>query len=141
MPEFTMPFGREKEAWRFAELPPMVQGYIEALFFCNTGYSEDGELEDATFGELAPATIDLIKKTCVAFERLAWADMEEAYEATDYDEQQVGRDLYYTASEQGTGFWDRGDEPVWERLNATARRFPALSFYRGDDGRLYLTKE
>jgi len=66
MPEFEMPHGDAPD-WR--ALDDFTQGYIEALFFTNTGTGDDDDLADVTFADLAPETLQGIKADCAAFQR------------------------------------------------------------------------
>lgn len=80
-------------------LKELVEAYIEALYFTETGDfdqpSSAAELSDSTKME-------------------AWSDCRQFYWAlteelgiTDVDWKQVGHDLWLTRNGHGTGFWDR----------------------------------
>lgn len=57
MPEFILDKGTLEAARVFQHLDAFTQGYIEAAFFTETGYLENGDLEDATFADLALSAV------------------------------------------------------------------------------------
>lgn len=139
MPEFIMP-GRD--APTFQQLSAFTRGYIEAMFFTSCSDPDDGDLQHATFGDLAPETLDKIRADCDAFERANAATLEQAYEqggeyAPDYDAEAAGRDFWYTRNGHGVGFWDRGLGDLGDKLSDAARHRECW-VYRGDDGKVYL---
>lgn len=142
MPEFIMPIGdRRADPPQFDELDPLHRGYVEAMFFTETGDADDGDLEDATFAELAPESLVRIMEDCDRFRRLAAPLLERAYER-DYDEEQAGRDFWFTRNGHGVGFWDRDEltsDTLGDDLSAVACGFGGCDVYRGDDGRVYLS--
>jgi hypothetical protein len=141
VPQFQMPLPRKTDADHFATLDAFTQGYVEALFFTETGSSDDGELKDASFADLAPETLDDIKHDCAAFlaatetfrDRLALSPRRV------WNDTEAGRDFWYTRNHHGTGFWDRDwPKPYADYLATKAQNFGETYIYAGDDGRLYL---
>lgn len=166
MPEFILDKGDAAAALAVGDLPPFVRGYVEAMFFTNTGTGDDGDLESATFAELAPEAVAQCVADCAAFQAKAADLLALAYARDDYGEEQAGRDYWFTRNGHGVGFWSREqlddsrdlwrecgsprvDEPGWpeyqarktptvgERLSDLAR-YSEVSPYRGDDGLIYL---
>jgi hypothetical protein len=147
MPEFIMPVDERSEAWR--DLDSFTQGYIEAMFFTSTGTGDDEGLEDSTFEELAPETLESIKADCAAFQSTNADLLERAYELLEVDpkaryvtdrceaEQACGRDYWFSRNGHGVGFWDRGLGDVGDKLHM-ACRYSERYLCRGDDGLLYL---
>ena len=103
MPQFILSHGDANAENAFRDLPEFVQGYIEAMFFTDTG--ENG-LEHADTSELAPEALASIRKTCEAFQAETAALLALAYER-NYDAAQAGRDFWFTRQVHGAGFWDR----------------------------------
>ncbi len=139
MPEFIMPLENRKDVETFNSLPKFTQGYIEAMFFteCYSG----GDLEGATFAELAPETLAAVKQDCAAFIAANRADLDEAIDTgriDGYNEQSAGRDYWYTRNGHGVGFWDRGLGEIGDKLS-NAARYSEVNLYRGDDELLYLS--
>jgi hypothetical protein len=153
MPEFILDMGSAGVARDFNKLPAFVRGYIEAMFFTDTNYGdgEEGEGIDeaASVADLAPESLADIIADCEAFEDAASPWLEFACEFRGYDEEQAGRDFWYTRNGHGTGFWDRRqlDGVLGETLtsfcgsgNARARGtwFGEVYTCTGDDGLIYL---
>lgn len=145
MPEFILDTGSPAAARQFQALDSFTRGYIEAMFFTDTGTGDDAEdgLEHASVEELAPSTLESIVQDCKAFQAAHAALLEAAYgvqgryEKAPYDEERAGNDYWYTRNGHGTGFWDRGLGEIGDRL-ASAARYSERHLYRGDDGLIYL---
>ena len=117
------------ESRLFHDLPDILKGYIEAAAF--TADEDD----PWGFHDLAPETLERMRRDCAQFE----AANAGAIAACGLDDQQVGRDLWFTRNGHGTGFWDRkGPAAALTELDAAARALGETSAYRGDDGRIYL---
>lgn len=123
MAEFVLDTG--DKAREFASLDSFTQGYIEALFFTESGCFDkseidsaeaqesiaegtaDGELpSDSGFADLSPAALASILEDCEAFQNKARDLLAAAY-ARDYETEQAGRDFWFTRNRHGVGFWDR----------------------------------
>ena len=145
MPEFHLDHGTPEAARTFASLDSFTQGYIEAMFFTNASDPDDGDLDGATFAELAPESLAKIIADCEAFQAglprdslgRSLLDLAYDYAPNEYDAERAGNDYWYTRNGHGTGFWDRGLGEVGEAL-ATAARYSNVDLYRGDDGQIYL---
>lgn len=151
MPQFQIPLGSFEDGRTFARLSKFTQGYIEAMFFTDTGSSDDAEngLEEASFAELAPEILTSIIAECEAFQRENAALLDEAYEHGGdprtaakwgpYDETRAGADFWFSRNGHGVGFWDRGIPTGHELSEACGWRtpFPERNVYRGDDGKVY----
>lgn len=138
MPEFILDHGSAEAAKQFSELDAFTQGYIEAMFFTNTGTGDDEELEHATVADLAPETWAKINADCIAFNLQADAWLRFAYGKPNYGAAQAGRDFWFTRCGHGVGFWDRGLGGIGEELSDIARKFGNRDMYRGDDGKVYV---
>lgn len=139
MPKFILDHGSAEAARSFNALDAFTQGYIEAMFFTDTGTGDDEDLEDATVADLSPEALETIKADCAAFQAKAAALLEEAY-GRDYTEEQAGRDFWFTRNGHGVGFWDRTDleeGDLGDRLSDMCRH-SEVYLYRGDDGLLYV---
>jgi hypothetical protein len=144
MPEFHLDYGTPEAARVYASLDEFTQGYIEAMFFtdCNTDCED---LTDASFAELAPETLERIKRNCERFQTEHAALLEQAYgqhgkhERSAYDATKAGRDFWYTSNGHGTGFWDRGLEAIGDALTEASKHpSVATDLYRGDDELIYI---
>lgn len=139
MPEFILDTGSPDGARTFSTLDPFTRGYVEALFFTSTGTGDDGELEHATFAELADEALEQIAIDCRRFQLDNTALLQIAYAMrSDYDATCAGRDLWFTRCGHGVGFWDRDLGSIGDKLADAARKYGSRDLYRGDDGSLYL---
>ena len=117
MPEFVL---EDSDHAARAETP-FVLGFIEAMFFTESGCTESAEWFDApddertSDGQLPSDTgyIDLhldslaaIRADCEAWQAANSELLRLAY-ATGYEEVQGGRDYWFTRNGHGVGFWDR----------------------------------
>jgi hypothetical protein len=145
MPEFILDTGTPQAAAQFAKLDEFTQGYIEAMFFTNTGDLDDGDLQHASVAELSPEFLAQIIDTCNAFKSRvpkdshgrSLLDLAYDYAPRHYDERYAGHDFWYTRNGHGVGFWDRGLGPVGDQLSDLARNFGNVDLYRGDDGQIW----
>jgi hypothetical protein len=143
MPEFILDKGSTADAKGFSDLSSFVQGYIEAMFFTETG--NDDDLEDANSGELSDESIASIVADCDAFEKANEALLSQAYDLGEnfkypYDATRAGHDFWFTRCGHGVGFWSRDLGDTGEALSEAARKAGSAYLYRGDDGKLYHSK-
>lgn len=138
MPEFILDHGDAVSAKRFAALDSFTQGYIEAMFFTSTGTGDDGDLEDASFAELAPSALASILEDCADFQKSFCEDLDEISDTYHVDYSQHGHDFWLTRNRHGAGFWDRGYGELGDRMTKMAYTYGSRDLYRGDDGSIYL---
>lgn len=143
MPEFILDHGTPEAARQFDQLDEFTQGYIEALFFTNTGTGDDAEngLERATVAELASDALAGIVADCKAFQEANRADLDQAIDDSrinGYDAQRAGNDFWYTRNHHGVGYWDRDLGELGDTLTKAAHGWREKNLYRGDDGLIYL---
>jgi len=135
MPQFHLDVGTPDAAHTFASLDSFTQGYIEAMFFTNASDPDDGDLDGATFAELAPESLAKIMR-CERFQTANADLLERAYALGEaqacYDADRAGNDYWYTLMATGLAF-GRGLGKVGEAL-ANAARYSSVDLYRGDDG-------
>lgn len=123
-------------------LDAFTVGYIDAMFFTETGHIEDGELRDATLADLAPKTRTLIIDECRAFQEQNETYLLCAYldaDGPDYTATMAGHDFWLTRNGHGAGFWDRGlRNNIGTALSMSTRGWGTLDLVLGADGALYL---
>ena len=94
-----------------SKIQPMVEAYIEAIYFTETG---DGD-QPPTDAKLTPLTNCQAYSDCRNF---LWAmggqDPVDGFD--DLDPKQLGHDLWLTRNGHGTGFWARPE--VYGEANA-----------------------
>lgn len=139
MAEYELPIGGS-EAWdAYHAADDFTQGYVEAMFFTEANPDSE-DLAEASVADLSIEAWRKIKADCNKFQASSAFIAAKGDEAdTDWDEQQTGRDFWYTRNGHGCSFWD-GDyaEPHATALDAVSKVFGEVCLYRGDDGKLYL---
>lgn len=137
MPQFVLDYGTANAATTFSRLSDFTRGYIEAMFFTESG--SDDISEDAAFSDLDSTALATIEAECQAFQTQHFGLLCEAA-GRDYDDMQAGRDFWFTRNGHGVGYWDRDqlDGTLGEALSDAARGFGEVYLYQGDDARLYV---
>lgn len=125
-------------ARRFAPHSAFFIGYIECLYFVDTGDADGGQPpSDAELSDDARAAC---LRDCERFERDNAALLSLAY-TRDYDAAQAGRDFYFTRNGHGVGYWDRAElkaDGLGERLSDAARNAGGAAATLGDDGLIHM---
>jgi hypothetical protein len=125
----------QRKAHPYYELSTFAKGYVEAMFFTNGDCGDDKDensFNDAGVERLTRAAVTNIKRECSDFVGAIMPDgcfmrqwLNSIAEAgIDYDDEQAGRDFWFTRQGHGVGFWDRD--------------VLALDVYRGADTREYV---
>lgn len=121
-------------------LSTMLRGYIEAMLWSSTAIDAEGQDLGSLEGlEVSPEAMKSCENACATFlaenqDRIS-AAIESRY---DYDLSDIGHDFWLTRCGHGAGFWDRGDEPVWEELSEAAGAYGEVWPYVDEDGKVYL---
>lgn len=140
MPQFILDHGSSTTAGAFRQLDGFTQGYIEAMFFTETGSEDDGDLEHATVADLTPSSWEAIRTDCEEFQAAAASLLAQAYDRDGYDEEAAGRDFWFTRNGHGVGFWEREplrEDGLGDALSALCgwrTQFPERNLEPGDDG-------
>ncbi len=124
---------------KYEYLSGFTQGYIDAIFFTETG-PDNPEFDDYGFYDFAPETLMRIIEDCAGFQMSNKRLLEKADQASEggYTDEQAGHDLWLTRNRHGAGFWDRGLHDIGEALTEKAHNMGELSLVLGDDKKLYL---
>lgn len=139
MPQFVMPLADSTEIRAFNSLDEFTRAYVEAMFWteCN---SDNEELQDCTYGDLAPETLASIIEDCADFAATNRALLDRASQVRDhYDDSSAGHDFWLTRNGHGAGFWDRGLGKIGDELSAMSKPYGSCDLYKGDNGKLYLS--
>ncbi|MCZ8103998.1 MAG: hypothetical protein O9972_39655 [Burkholderiales bacterium] len=104
--------------------------------------------------DLAPCALERIKADCAAFQMTAawlafaaWRDAggDDSGTGEPADDEQAGRDLWFTRNGHGVGFWCRDAHhygPHQDALSSACgwrTAFGECDVYVGDDGKVYLS--
>lgn len=118
-----------------------TRAYIEAAL-----WSSDNEecLDDCDIDDFSEETFSKIVEDCRKFQedngKLLVAENFIGNRSGEYNiESMAGHDFWLTRAHHGAGFWD-GDweEEVGQQLTDAAHKFPEVTVYLGDDGKLYI---
>lgn len=104
--------------------------------------SDDGglnKLSEMSWQDLAPQTLDMMKRDAISFQQQCAALLDRAYQETGYSygPGSAGHDFWLTRNHHGAGFWDRGLGEVGNMLTTAAHKWPEVDLYVGDDGLVY----
>jgi hypothetical protein len=106
--------------------------YIECLLWSSCDDQDEPLDKNYDISDLAPETIEQIKKDCDAFIEKCGPLLD------DLDDSQSGHDFWLTRNRHGVGFWDRGLGETGEQLTKIAHSFGERWAYVGDDGKIYV---
>jgi hypothetical protein len=123
MPEFIPQRDSVAARIRPAELAEMVQGYLAAAEWLLDDESEpeEGGIDrDKVRGWSRDAQKEA-KADCRDFLKAQAADIAIYCKESGRDMSSVGHDFWLSRNGHGAGFFDRGNHPVFDRLQAAAR--------------------
>lgn len=120
-------------------LDAFTRGYLMAVEWLLP--TDDSDPEEAKGREdiagFAPSAVAEAVKDCAKFQT-ANADHLASYgEISGRDDESAGHDYYLSRCGHGAGFFDRGDEDVFNRLQEAAQADGNVDHYIGDDGWIY----
>jgi hypothetical protein len=111
----------------------LYRGFVTAMLFC--GVLDDAYPDEGNTGlvesDLSPKARRQLEIDCQLFAEVA------ASLVGDVDDEEFGRNFYYSREGHGTGFWDLGLGECGERLHALATSFPQCEPYVAG-GRVYI---
>jgi hypothetical protein len=123
IPEHASPPGHNLDAF--------TVGYLEcaewlARCYWNRDGSErnDSDLTDEERSRCRGFTRKAIaeaKADCKAFQKANRGDLATYYEISNRDKSHAGHDFFLSRNGHGAGFFDRGSDPVFHRLQDAAR--------------------
>lgn len=120
------------------ERAEFVQGYLLCALWLadeNPGPGEWSECEPYTRENIAPEAVSKALDECLAFMRANEVLLIQALKTRNAEH--LGHDFFLSRNGHGTGFFDRGTEPCWRRLQNSARQWGESDLYRGADDRFY----
>lgn len=123
MPEFVLDLGCDFD--RFKKLDSFTQGFVEAVY-----WTEEEELNGATFADLTDESLEIIVAECKEFQQLHRVLLDK----TSADDHRHGVDFWLTRNRHGAGFWDRGyDDTVGKMLTEQAHGYGSAYVYTFDE--------
>ena len=142
MPEFCLNTNASRNH-SYYKLSSFAQGYVEAMFFTNGDIGDDKDehkLNNMGVDRLTRKAVKSIKRDCDGFlsNRIGGLFARQYIDAASengYDNEQAGRDFYYTRQGHGVGFQDSDALTNVQAyaLDAIAKRFGEVHVeaYRG----------
>lgn len=119
-------------------LKEFIESYIECALWSSVDNTDDsgGSLLDENFDadDIAPEAHKQMVKDCVDF---VWAH-RSLLRASKLSAGSAGRDFWLDRNGHGTGFWDEGEDEVFEELSDACQPCGSCDIYVGDDGKLYV---
>lgn len=138
--------GSECTTWLAGSIPASylqdcLQAYLSCLIWTGlnwadaTGPNRDPRQLDETHDvdDIPADVVTELSDELQDFLRSNWADVEAM------DPEQVGHDFCLSRNGHGTGFWDRGNGDLGDRLHKAAKVYGSCDLDVGDDRVLYLT--
>lgn len=99
-------------------LDEFTRGYLDCAEWLLDDEVDRDKLRGWTKRAIGKAAAD-----CAAFQRDNASLLERYEDATGRDMASAGHDFFLTRNGHGTGFWDRGDDPVLETLSGAASAY------------------
>lgn len=114
-------------------LEEFLQGYGDCVFWSEGEFAEPDDPEQITFEDLglsfpedvAPRTLARMRRDCLRFISANWRDLQESGLAAS----RAGFCFNLSRQGHGSGFFDEGSDPVFERLQDAASEFGEINFY------------
>jgi hypothetical protein len=122
-----------------SDLTPFARHYlICALWSSMESYEDDVPLdENYGLSDIAPETLQQAQDDCNAFSDEITAILAAHGDCVAWDSERFGHDFWLSRNGHGAGFFDRGNEPVWDALQAAAKVWGTVDLYVGDDGLIH----
>lgn len=114
-------------------LDAFTRAYIDAALWSSV--DDDGVPLDRNYGpdDIAPDTLTKMVSDARNFQ----AENADMLSESDLSDEKAGHAFWLDRNGHGTGFWDQGDEPVFEKLHEAAHAYGTFDLYVGDDGLIY----
>lgn len=111
--------------------------YIECALWSSMDNTNEqgGEPLDANYDidDIDPETLASMVADCAAFQ----ADNRADLDASTLTDSRAGHDFWLNRNGHGSGFWDEGDDPCFDRLSDAAEVWGTVDLYIGDDGKVH----
>lgn len=120
-----MPEPKNEDPIAYSDLPPLVQGYADALYECEGNSSFQEDWNDITREDFATKTLMKMSEDCAAFYAAAITAHPDGEDGLlmEIDEYDLGYNFYLDRQGTGVGFRDRDLEELGDRLEEIAAGF------------------
>ena len=125
-------------------LSDFATGYLECAEWTDLESLSERWLEETgtEMPEIQGWSPDAIKQAvddCTAFESSNAEDLATYYAISGRNEGSAGHDFWLSRNGHGAGYFDRGNDPVFDRLQSAARTWSSRDVYVSDSGHLELS--
>lgn len=111
--------------------------YVECALWSSTDESDEsgGEPMDKNYGpeDIDSSTLARMRQDCERFQRDNAVDLQ----ASGLRDERAGHDFWLNRNGHGSGFWDEGNAPVFQRLSNACKSFGEFDLIVGDDGKIH----
>jgi hypothetical protein len=111
----------------------ITEHFLVAMIWADL--DEENPTNDLTISDVAPECRKYVESIVDEFIK-QFGDV-----IPNYDESQIGHDLYLTITGHGTGFWDndgRYSDRDSKRFDEFCKQYPSKDPYVGDDNLIYM---
>jgi hypothetical protein len=120
----------------------MLNAYVEAALFFTTDDKENPLCKNYGIEDLAPETLEAMKRDCEAFEEKAKQYIIDDNLLVSIDNSKpkelAGHDFWLTRNGEGAGFWDGNwVREAGQALTEISKEFGEFNLYVGDDKKIY----
>ncbi|GGU45795.1 hypothetical protein [Lentzea flava] len=114
--------------WTEEQMEIFFQQYVTTALW--SSLDDDGEPLDAVFSvdDFERESEQSLWEDCHDFVVSNWPDLSRL------DPGQCGHDFWLSRNGHGTGFWDRGNGAIGDRLHAAAKVYGSVHLWADDNG-------
>lgn len=112
-----------------------IKQYVQCIYFTDTG---DDEWQIEAESEFSEEALAKCVEDCEDFQKAHEDLLLEAYSHSWYSVERAGMDFWLSRNGHGSGFFDHGNEPIWQKLQDAAKVYGSVDSYLGYDGKVYL---
>lgn len=124
------------------ELDVFTRAYVQCALWASTDEDEvplgDGDewghSMHLTAEDIAPESLAMMAEDCRCFQ----SDNAALLAESGLSDEVAGHCFWLNRNGHGTGFWDRGNAPCFQKLSDACKPWGTCDLYVGDDGRVYL---
>lgn len=125
-----------------------TKGYIICALWSSNDNSDDqgGRAldENHDIDDISIETLKQMVEDCTDFQKAnkallrKYCELRAKFTSPEYSPIEcAGHDFWLTRNGHGAGFWDRGNNIVFDKLTQAAKVYSGVDLYIGDDGKIY----
>lgn len=110
-----------------------LTGYLECALWSSCDDHDEPLDSNYTVDDIGGATLESMTEDCREFLASHKCELDES----GLGMSEAGHCLWLNRNCHGSGFWDRGNDPVFRTLSNGAKGMGTVDLYAGDDGRVH----